>query len=787
MIKSKNLIILFIFLILFSVKIHTVSAQEKKSYEEIKTDEGTVYRIQGIQIRGLKYINPEIIKPVLPFKKGAIVTRDTLVNTIRDLYKLGYFKDIETYINYTENGIDLIFLFKELPVVQRIQFRGNDEISSEDLLQVLGIQTKERKESGMLLPFVTIGPELAEKLSSIKRGLGRVFSVDEIDRMKKIIEKFYEKEGFYNVKVNYHFEGNTLVFDIDEGKQAYVQEIIIKGNKHIDEDEIEDVMETSERCLWCFRWHPPLEKDTLYEDIERIKELYISKGFLNVEVSEPKIELKNGEEYYIYINIKEGKRFKLKELEFEGNDLYTNKELLEDLKEKPEINDYYNGKAIEELRENIKKKYTDLGFVFTRVYLQKVVDKEKGEVKVRFVIDKGDRFYVDLIDISGNYESKDSTIRRELKLSPGDLFVKDLLKKSQSRLYRLGFYNGVNFRPSFKDEGVLDVDVKVSERFTGQMSMGIGYSEFTGFSLFGQIKKGNFMGTGDTLATSISIGSRYKNNQIGYIHKWAFYKPVDLGFNIYQRTADYRSFKSDKIGGYISATYEFAEYWTVGVTIGADKIRYYDIDETASNRIKEQEGRYTQLSLSTYLNRYTVDNRLLPTEGMDSTVSFKVGFGERGFYKYILSHAMFLSDKIFHSGFVFSFKIRYGEIFKRGSKIPLDEMFFVGGDFTIRGFDYGMAGPFDENYDPLGSKKEIILNYQLSHPISKEYLWWYLFVDQGKGFDSGNPFKNMYYSVGAGIKIVTPMIPIDIYYGKVQNPPTGVGRYKFGFILGTFF
>jgi len=97
-----------------------------------------------------------------------------------------------------------------------------------------------------------------------------------------------------------------------------------------------------------------------------------------------------------------------------------------------------------------------------------------------------------------------------------------------------------------------------------------------------------------------------------------------------------------------------------------------------------------------------------------------------------------------------------------------------------------MAGSYDSNLDPIGNKKEIIINYQLNHPIT-DFLWGYVFLDQGKGFDSGNPFSDMYYSVGGGIKIITPIAPIDIYYGQVQNPPDGVSDSRLGFILGTFF
>jgi len=634
---------------------------------------------------------------------------------------------------------------------------------------------------------MTLGPELAEKLASIKRGLGRVFSIDEIERMKLIIKKLYEKEGFYNVKVSYYFRGNTLVFNIKEGTPAYVAKIIIEGNKQVDTDEILDVMETKERSPWKLRFRPPLEKDVLLDDIERIRELYRDKGFFDVQISKPKIELKEGEKYYITIKIKEGKRYKLVGLDIKGNDLFTKKELFEDLKEKPKVGDYYNGKAIKELKKNILKKYTDLGFVFAQVYIQKMLDRTKKTVRVRYVINKDKRYFVDLINISGNYESKDSTIRRELKFSPGDLFVRDKIKKSQSTIYRLGFYNSIAFNPVFKGAELMDIDVKVSERFTGQLSLGVGYSQFTGFSVFGSVKKGNFRGTGDTISASISIGTRYKNNQISYLHRWAFYKPVDLGFSVYQRSADYYSFTSERIGANVSLTYRFNDIWSTGLTLGYDHVKYSDIEDYAPTRIKEQEGSYSLPSIAWYINRYTVDNRLLPTEGMDTTLTLKTGFGSRGFYKYYISHAMFFKDKIFHTDWVFSFKARYGEITPKNDLVPLDELFFVGGDFTIRGFDYGMAGPYDQNLDPLGAKKEIIFNYQLNHPITENMLWGYVFLDQGKGFDSGNPFSDLYYSVGVGIKIVTPMAPIDIYYGKVQNPPPGVGSSRLGFIIGTFF
>jgi len=643
-------------------------------------------------------------------------------------------------------------------------------------------------ESGGVLPITSIGPELAEKLSSIKKGLGRVFSIDEIKKMEKIIQKVYEKEGFYNVKTSFYFKGNTLVFKIEEGQRAFIRKIEIEGNKLIPNDEILDVMETKQRNVWKLRFKPRLEKDILYEDIEKIRDLYYSKGFFDVDISEPVIQLKNGEEYYIKIRIKEGNRYKLSGITFKNNKYYTDEELIRKFKDEIKIGDYYNGKVIKRIKHEILDKYSELGFVFVSVPVNRILNRKEKTVQVVFDIQPGEIFYVDKIDISGNYESRDYVIRRELRFAPGDLLQRKEISRSQARLYRLGFFNSVNFDPKIKNENEMDIDVKVSERFTGQISFGAGYSQLTGFSLFASIKKGNFMGTGDTAGISFSIGSDYRNNSISYLHRWAFYKPVDLGFNLFDRYVDYTTFVSEKKGFSPTLSYEISEYWRTGLGFSIESGKYKDIDNDAPIRIKNQEGSYSLFSIYLNFNRNSVDNPILPTKGSDFNIGFKVGFGNRGFYKTYISYAFFLPDKWFYTDWVFSFKGRYGVVKGTGSKIPLDELFFVGGDFSVRGFDYGMGGPYDRGkLEPLGSKQQLVFNFQLSHPIAEKFLWGYGFVDVGRGFNGGNPFKKMFYSTGLGLKIVTPMAPIDIYYGKVLNAPAGVSDSRFGFVLGTFF
>ncbi len=576
------------------------------------------------------------------------------------------------------------------------------------------------------------------------------------------------------------------MFKIDEGQRAYVKDIVIIGNKHISEDEILDVMETKERNIWKLRFHPRLQKEILYEDIDRIRQLYMDKGFFDVEISPPEIQLKNGEEYYIFIRIKEGDRYKLAGLKFENNDMFTKDEILQKFKKDLKIGDYYNGKLIRKIKQEIIDKYTDLGYLFASVEDEKVLDKKNKLVTVIYRIYKGNIYYVNKVDIYGNYESRDYVIRRELRFAPGDLFKRKDILRSQSRLYKLGFYDMVGFNPKFRGNNKLDVETHVQERFTGQISIGAGYSQLTGFSLFASIKKANFMGTGDTLGLSLTIGSQYRNNSISYIHRWAFYKPIDLGFNLYESFVDYTTFSAEKLGFSPTVSMEFNEYWRTGIGITLEKGNYKDVSDFAPYYVKRQAGKYELYSIYWFINRNDVDNPILPTQGTDFTLTLKTGTGTRDFYKAVFSGTAFIPDHLFWTDFVLSFKTRFGFVRKINKEIPLDEYFFVGGDFTVRGFDYGMAGPYDSALNPLGAENELVFNLQFNHPLVKRFLWWYVFTDSGSGFNHFDKLK-MYNSVGAGLKIVTPMAPIDIYYGKVLNAPPGVSDSRIGFVLGTFF
>jgi len=256
-------------------------------------------------------------------------------------------------------------------------------------------------------------------------------------------------------------------------------------------------------------------------------------------------------------------------------------------------------------------------------------------MSVTLKVYEGKPVYVRKVKIKGNYETRDYVIRRELRVQEQEIILKKGIKRSQSRILNLGYYEDVQIQPFPAGEDKWDLLVKIRERFTGQFSVGLSYNEITKLSAFVSLKKGNFLGTGDIVGLSVSYGAQYKDNSISYTDKWFLNRPV--------------------------------------------------------------EGSYTSLS-------YTV---AVPILG-----------GTEKFHKVVMTGSKFIKDTYFDTGFVFSSKVTVGFVEPYGGEeVPLDERFFVGGDFTIRGYDYGMAGVVDQNNDPIGSTKELILNFELNYKL----------------------------------------------------------------------
>lgn len=423
-------------------------------------------------------------------------------------------------------------------------------------------------------------------------------------------------------------------------------------------------------------------------------------------------------------------------------------------------------------------------------------DAQRKEVEVVLKISEGEPFYVGRIEVRGNYETRDYVIRREMRVQEGDLLNQRELERSRTRIFNLGYYEDVSIEPSPAEGNKLDLETRIRERFTGQFSVGLGYNQVTKVSGFISLRKGNFLGTGDIASISVSYGSNIRDNALSYTKKWFLNLPIDLSGSVYDRRIEYTTYTVERTGLDLIASREISEFWRVSGGMSLQRVKYSNISPSASSLILQEAGERQSRKLIFGVSRDTRDNYLFPTKGSLTEIGYSVAVpvlgGTERFNKINLSHQNFLKDTLFDTGLILAFKGVLGIVEPYGGKtVPLDERFFVGGDFTVRGYRYGYAGPLDPNtLDPIGAKRQIILSAEANYPLYKNILYGTLFYDAGLGFNQTSELKlqNLKGGYGVGVRFITPFAPIKLDLAfKTKKVPGDTSRSRIHFVLGFFF
>ncbi len=755
--------------------------------------------VKEVRVEGANYVPEDVILGLINIRQGSLYSPDMVRESIRRMYRTGFFDEVEVYEERVGYDVVLIYRVKDLPVIYKIEFVGNRKIKSDDLEKKIGIETEVGKiEPEELIKGFTSAPAVEERLEiQRKLRLGRVLTREELEFIKRKIVEAYLKEGYPNVQVSYELVpkkgASKVVYRIVEGEPEYVRSINFTGNRTFSRGRLIGLMETKPVSLLSLRLKPPFSEDMLKEDVRKIRDFYRSEGFLEAQVNYSIGKERN--RYEINIKIQEGPRYKLSDMKIEGNTLYTYSELVGDVLRKNR-GGYYRREVIDKIKENIRRRYSDIGFLGVFVEERESVDRENKKVNVSLKLDEGEPVYVNRIEVQGNYESRDYVIRRELRFQEGELANQREIDRSRTRVFNLGYYQDVSISPFPLEGKNWDFTASVRERFTGQFSIGLGYNQVTGVSGFISLRKGNFLGLGDIAGISLSYGSKYRDNSLSYTRKWFLNKPIDLTGSVYDRRIEYTTYTVERTGVDFIFSREFAEFWRASAGISLQRVRYKDISPDASVLIKEEAGTRQSRKFIFGLTRDTRDSYLFPSTGSLTELGYSVAVpllgGNERFNKITLSHQQFFKDRFLDTGLILSFKGSFGLVEPYGGRrVPLDERFFVGGDFTIRGYKYGYAGPLDPNTkDPIGAKRQLILSAEANYPIYKNILYGAVFYDTGLGFNDWSELKtqNLRGGFGVGIRFITPFAPIKLDWAiKTKKVPGDTSRSRIHFVLGVFF
>jgi outer membrane protein insertion porin family len=721
--------------------------------------------IDKITILGNVKVEEAVIRGAMKSREGRPYSTEQIREDLRSIFGLGYFSDIQVDIKSTPQGKEVIFIVVEKPSIKEIRITGNQKVKLD------AIREK------MTLP------------------LRSILNLEKVKENAENIRKLYFSKGYYGVNVEYkvdYLETNEAVvtFNIAEGSKGYVKKIIFRGNKHIKSSQLRKVMTTKQRNILSFITKTGiLDEDILKNDVQLLTAYYIDQGYLDVKVSEPKIDLHDPKRIRIEIEIVEGSQYRLANIDFKGDVLTTKEGLFRVLKIKR--NDVYRTSVIRKEIGALTEKFADQGYANVEITPETSVDSKNLSVNLTFVIEKKQRVSFEKIQIVGNTKTRDKVIRRELRVAEGELYSATGLNKSRYRLKRLGFFKEVDFSTSRgSTDEKLNLDIKVEEAPTGAISFGMGYSTIERVVGTTSISDRNLLGLGYNGLLRFSLGELTRDIRFGFTDPYFLGYPYAAGFDLYDYRRDWSTYSYSIIGGDVRFGKEITEKIRADMMYKLEKINVYDISSDASYFIQVQAGKKTTSALSLGLSMDNRDDYFAPTSGARHSLFIQDAGGILGGDNYFVKVAgdtswffpMPLSTVLNLRGQL-GFIEPYG-----GRTAPIYEKFFVGGIYTVRGFEYGGAGPVDANNEPLGALKMAVFNSELIFPLAREIgLRGAVFWDIGKGFDKLSDLTPLRTGAGIGIRWFSPFGPIHIDLGFNLNRKSGEKPTVIDFTAGTTF
>ena len=720
--------------------------------------------IAEVQILGNDKIESSAILSQIETKIGDLLSHPVLRDDIKRIYEMGYFTDVQVDVKETEEGPLVTFVVVEKPSIGQVLISGNKKI------------------------------ETAKIREKIDVSLHSIVKAEKIQEVMENINKLYVSKGYYGAEVTYKIESLernevALEIEIDEGKKAWIRKIVFHGNEHIGSGKLKGKLRTKKRGLLSWLTGTGyLDEDVLENDLDILKGFYYDQGFLRVAIDRPNVIVgRKGKAITIDITIDEGPRFETANIDFRG-DILTTKEDLFDVIETREGKTYRNTVVQKDLLK-LSDLYADQGYANVDVRPVLKLDEERETVDLTFEIKKGEKVYFGRIDVVGNAKTRDKVIRRELRFGEGDLYTASGMKRSQQRLRTTGYFKEVDFALSkgTSDEKC-DLEVAVEEAPTGSISLGIGYSTRDQVVLEGAFAQRNLLGLGYRFNVSGQIGGESNEFVIGFTDPWIFGYPLEAGIDLYATEDEYFESYSTKVrGGRLRVGKELTEYLRGRITYTYENVDVFDVEETASRIVKEQEGERDSSILGLTLYMDDRDDYFFPTRGGIYELKLENSGGPLGgdndFYRVTgdVQYYYPLFWKVVGRG-----RAALGTISAySGQDVPIWERFYVGGVRTIRGFEYGEAGPEDETGEVIGAKREAVGSLEILFPLKEEMgVRGVLFFDVGKGFDEFDDFFPLRTSAGFGLRWLTPLGPLSMDYGFNLSPQDDEDGSRFHFFIG---
>lgn len=696
--------------------------------------------VAAVKFVGHRELDEEELRSLAGIEEGGPV--DALAvemarRKIEGKYKLeGYtFVKVVTEREVTDDGVELVFTIREGPrvTVTDIEFTGNDRFPDRDLASRIATET--------YFPIIKPG----------------IYNEETVARDRIRLIGWYRSVGFLNAEVTPELRFSpskknlTVIFHIEEGERFFVREIAVRGNTVFTDEEILEVM--------TLEVDEPFDQEGLKIDVESIRTLYGSKGYLDTIVEGPEQSYVGENGLRLTYTIEEGSQYRVGMIDIVTLQATTS--------------------------DQVKPRHTTLGDVYSN-------------------------------------KTKDKVIRRELLLYPGEVFDIVKLDVSRMRLQNLGYFSevDVDIVPTV-EEGVRDVRVTVKERDTGEIRFGAGFGSNAGLIGEMSMRQNNFdiarvptsmrdllegtafSGAGQSLTLSLRPGTEVSSASISFYEPHLFDSDFSYDINLFALDHDRFDYDETRYGLGTGIGYAWTQFFSSRIGIRVEEIELHGISAASHPDILRYEGD-TSLRSVVFSSKY--DRRNRPT---NTTSGYFLGHSVELATDALGSDDEFWKTQFTGSYFIpvyaprfyperkhvlsFTGRVGFGDGFGGTGDIPIFERFFAGGTGSIRGFRYRTVGPrwlVDDT--PLGGQTLLTGTVEYTFPIVmvEESLRGVVFYDVGTVTADTADFDlaTLRQSVGVGLRLkLGEQLPLAFDFGFPISTEPGDDEQIFSFTIGKFF
>ncbi len=729
--------------------------------------------ISNVQVRYLskaKNIPMERLLDIISTKKGMKYSATRANEDIERLVEKGLVSP-DTILVVTPNGdsVNVLFEVRSAATLAGIAFQGNTFFDNYDLMEVVTDDTKHRT------------PILAS---------GKMIHDRDLAAAREAILTYYYEARFPDTKVTWTEQPSAakggyrdIVFHIEEGKRVELVDVEFVGNTQFDSAQLQQVMKTQEKGAFFF-WTGSgrINRNQMEDDLTAIVDHYRNFGYLRARVT--KVDQANyGTEDHqkirLTVHIDEGPRYRINQVSFDGNKIFTHDELepalsmikgdIYSLKKVADditmVRDYYGSKGHADAM--IRPDITEVG----------VDDEGVRLINIKYAITEGGSYRVGRVNIRGNTTTRHHVILREIPIKPGEPLNSVDLETARARLRNLGYFDNVQLAQSASSTaGYRDVNVTLRERRTGDLRFGVSFSTSSNLAFFVNVTQSNFdvrgflngvfVGGGQRLTLAANIGTDYQTASIFLLEPWFLDRKLAFGNEVYFSSSDYLSdyYQQKNFGYSVSLRHALSPASSIKAEY---RIERYDLDPSGSapSYYQENTGTFNRSHLSLSYTYDTRDAIITPRSGGH----FRANVGYSGPGSTVQTVAVGAEGSYFYNSFwdtIFSvkFNMQTVDTINSDETVPIFESLYLGGPQDLRGFRYrdvGIVDPLIAGDETIGGKSSFFMQLEMTVPIV-ETIRMAAFMDFGFVHAGSGDFKPELWAadIGIGVRMNLPMGPL---------------------------